>query len=416
MRSSRNMSVSRYLFVPFIGLVGVLSAVLGLPAQAAGNWSAPVGLPGNCGGSSIRLPSIAVNASGAQVAGASYQDPDNNIRTAVCTSPDGQTWSGPTVLGWGVAPSVAVGPDGRAIVAWEGGSALAPVVEAAVQPSGGVWSSPVVVGTDAGNPVVRMDGHGNAVVAWAASSGAVYTASLPAGGKWTAPFTLAGTRMAGFRGGYNPDVALNSSGSAIIVWNEYDAAIEASSGTVLGGFAAPVAVDGAYTKGLQPKVALNDSGYASLAWSSGQDNRVATRTPAGTWSAVTTLATSSGGQAGTAIDAAGDALVVFEASPTSTSTPLYASWRPAGGTWALPVLLASTSYPTVNRVGADGAGTFVVAYNDTTMTTADAFTVSALGAFGQPTAVGPSSVMTLAVASGHATIICGSQATDEAIS
>ena len=402
------------------GLLGLAaSTAAALPTQAAGTWSPPVQLPGACGGGPTAVPTIAVNTAGAQVAAGHYQAPDNTMQAQVCTSTDGQAWSTLFTLGPGVDPSVALAPDGRAVVAWEGGNPLAPTVDATLRPPGGSWAAPIVLSTDFGHPVIGMDRAGDAVIAWAGASGAIYTASLPAGGTWTAPQTLLGSRLAGYHGAFNVDLTVNASGAAIIVWNEYDTAIEAASGTILGGFAAPVAVNPAYTKGLRPRVALNDTGWASLAWSTGIANNAITRSPDGTWSTTTQLTANAGGPADTAIDAAGNAIAIFEQIQqitTGTVTPLYAAWRPAGGTWATPVALTAPTDSATGHVVADPAGTFVIAYTDTATTMVNAFTLPALAPFGQPTAVGPRPLGDLEITAGHAVMICNAQASEEPVS
>ena len=357
--------------LPALLIVLGTSAAVAPAAQAAGSWSSPVPLPGLCGGS------VAVNAAGAQVtAGFS----NANMSVQVCTSPDGQTWSAPVTLAPGISPAVAIAADGRAVAVWEGGPGTAAILQASVRPPGGQWSAPVTLATDYGQPVIGIDGSGNAIAAWVAANGAIDTASLPAGGSWTAVTTLAARGQA-------LNLAVNSTGAAIITWGTRSATV-ADSGTVLGGFATPVNVGPApsYPVG-HTHVALNDAGQAALAWAAGAANMAATRSAGGTWSTPTQLSANPDGPVDVAIDGAGDAIAVFEqlqAAGSSYTAVAYTSKRPAGGTWAPPALLSvpGDNATVDSRAVADTAGTFVVAWQDRTTQTLNVLTSPPGGGFG----------------------------------
>jgi hypothetical protein len=364
------------------------STAVALPAQAAGSWSPPVQLPGSCGGS------VAVNAAGAQAA-AGYQQ---NVQ--VCTSADGQTWSAPVTLAPGVSPAVAIARDGRAVAVWEGGTGTAATVQASVRPPGGQWSTAVTLSTDSfGGPVIGIDGSGNAITAWAGSSGAILTASLPAGGKWTRVTTLAPRGQA-------VNLAVNPAGAAIITWGTRFATL-ADSGTVLGGFAAPVTVGPAppYPIG-HTHVALNDAGQAALAWATFNANMAATRTAGGTWSTPAQLSAHPDGPVDVAIDGAGNAIAVFKQFDAAGNATVYASTRPAGGTWGPPALLSAPGDATAGaRAVADTAGTFVVAWEDSTTQTLNVLTSPPGGGFAPAaTFPGVAALGDLKIAPGHAVL------------
>ena len=369
------------------------STAVAPPAQAAGSWSAPVQLPGLCGGS------IAVNAAGAQVT-AGFTNANMSIQ--VCTSADGQSWSAPVTLAQGVSPAVAIAPNGRAVAVWEGGPGTAATLQASVRPPGGQWSTAVTLATNYGQPLIGIDGSGNAIAAWVAANGAIDTASLPAGRSWTAVTTLAARGQA-------LNLAVNSTGAAIVTWGTRSATL-ADSGTVLGGFATPVTVGPAppYPIG-HTHVALNDAGQAALAWTTGAANLAATRSSGGTWSTPTQLSASPAGPVGVAIDGAGDAIAVFEqlqAAGSSYTAVAYTSKRPAGGTWAPPTLLSVPGDATVDsRAVADSAGTFVVAWQDRTTQTLNVLTSPPGGGFG-PAATFPGvlALGDLKIAPGHAVL------------
>src|SRR6516165_3673141 len=210
---------------------------LAVPAQAASSWSPPVQLPAGCV-SSGSVPGLAVNAAGAEAAAGSQLNADNSSSVLACTSADGQTWPAPATVGRGASAAVALAPDGRAVTAWLGGPYTAPVIQASIRPLGGTWSAPVTVGTDARGPLIGIDRSGNAIIAWMGATGTIHTASLPAGGSWTPAHSLATTYGSGLA------MAVNSAGSAVLTWAGKGTGVGtyADSGTILGGFAAPVKV------------------------------------------------------------------------------------------------------------------------------------------------------------------------------
>ena len=344
---------------------GALAALAGLIAfgvspalpALAGTWSAPVQLPGSCGSS------VAVNRAGAMAAGGTFTAADGTTHVQVCTSPDGKAWQA-TDLGpggdqphGGQHPVMALSPDGRAVALW-GSTVGCPascsyILQASVRPPGGSWGAPVTLSTElnwgAGGLVLGMDGSGNAIAAWVGFyADASHYAVLPAGGTWGPARTLS-TYVQGHA--RNLGLAVSPDGSVIVAYATEHDAIWAVSGTVLGGFSAPVFVAaGDYSKVSAPKVALDDAGNASLVWSQTTRTEAATRSPGGTWSAATVLASQSSSSVATAIDGAGNAISVFGSSY---------SWHLAGGSWRPAAALPAGS--SGGLAVADPAGTFVYA-------------------------------------------------------
>ena len=315
---------------------------------------------------------------------------------------------------------MALAPDGRAVTAWLGGPFTAPVIQASVRPPGGTWSAPVTVGSDASGPLIGIDRSGNAIIAWAAA-GTIHTASLPAGGSWTPAQTLASNYGSGLA------MAVNSAGSAVLTWatKAPGPGTYADSGTILGGFAAPVKVGLPPYPGGRTSVALNDTGQAVMVWARGLGavNVAATRSAAGTWSAPVQLSANEGGNLGVAIDGAGDAVATFEQDVPNTSIiALYASKLPAGGSWGPPALLSapgdSVSSSWGGRVVADSAGTFVLAWADMTTRTVNVLTSPPGGGFGPTVALAPNvdHINNLQIAPGHAVLTFNSVVTSEPVS
>jgi hypothetical protein len=327
-----------------------------------------------------------LNAAGAWVI-AAYAQTGSGLEAftvSACTSNDGMNWAGPIVIGLGTSPAVAIAPDGRAVVVWQGGPATAPNIQASIRSaSGGSWSVPVLVSTVAGHPLIGMDGGGNAIAVWAGTTLAtpVATATLLAGGSWTAAKTLVAQ-------GGGIGLATNSVGGVIIGWKAHAGQVQVVSGTILGGFAAPVTLGSAPRTAFPPlQVALNDAGAASFAWqANSSSNNVVTRSSGGTWSSITQLPGPEVAGIGTAIDGAGNAIAVFAVIKT-TGTLTYVSLRPAGGTWGGPTLLSAANDKGGVGVAGDAAGTFVVIWNNAAGNV-EAVTVVPGGGFGPGTPVG----------------------------
>ena len=325
-----------------------------LPALAA-SWSSPVTLPGPCGSS------VAVNQAGAMAAGGTFTPSGGTLQVEVCTSANGTAWQA-TDLGPGGGIVVAVTPAGQTVALWS-----STVLEAAVRPAGGSWGAPVTLSTAlAGGLVLGVDGSGNVIAGWVGSGDTVTDAVLPAGSSSWGPATALSTEND--QGvAHDISMAVNSGGSAIIMFNGGLNNLWAISGTVTGGFSAPVEVaSGAgshsYIRSGTSAVALNNAGQASVAWTvAGGHTEALTRSPSGTWSAPTVLSNATFSSVSTAIDGAGNAIAVFGSSY---------SWHLAGGSWQAAAPLPSGS--SGGLVVADPAGTFVYAN-----TAGDAFTFSA---------------------------------------
>jgi hypothetical protein len=388
----------------FGALVIAGSAVVFVTPVRAASWSTPVAPPAGCGSS------LAVNQSGAMVL-AGFSQTGTGVQAfsvEVCSSSDGVHWSGPTTIGAGVAPAVALAPDGHAVAIWEGGPATMPDVEASVRSPSGIWSAPVRVSAVPGHPLIHMDGSGNAIAAWAGTTLAtpVATASLRAGGSWTATQIL--TAMGGGVG-----LAASATGEAIVGWRLHAGQIQAASGSVLGNLGSSTTVGRTYGAIHPTQVAVNDAGAASLAWQTPVETLIVTRSPTGAWTSPTMLSANPAGVA-TAIDDAGDAIAAFSVVQ-ATGTPTYVSRRPAGGSWGAPVLVSALGDRGGVRASGDAAGTFVVSWM-TSAGTVEALTIAPGGPIAPGgTIVGAGPSMALQVIPGEAVAWIGAGIAEEAV-
>jgi hypothetical protein len=394
-------------------LAGLIAfAVLpALPALAA-SWSSPVQLPGSCGSS------VAVNQAGAMAAGGTFTASDGTKHVQVCTSPNGKTWQATDLGQGGNAPTsgrsvvVAVTPAGQTVALW-GYNPLcincSTVLEAAVHPAGGSWGAPVTLSTNlgpSGGLVIGVDGSGNVIAGWVVGPGDTTDAVLPAGSSsWGPATTLSVENNDG--PAHSLSMAVNASGGAIIMFNGGLNNLWALSGTVTGGFSAPVFVASGsgsttYHQLGTSAVALNSAGQASVAWSvlDGQTGLL-TRSPSGAWTDKVLVTRSAPALAvSTAIDGAGNAIAVFGSSYT---------WDLADGSWQTPASLPSGS--SGGLAVADPAGTFV--YADTT---GNAFTFTA-GATSFGTGSGSrGSLADLKIVPGQAVMLAAGAVSAEAVS
>jgi hypothetical protein len=220
--------------------------------------------------------------------------------------------------------------------------------------------------------------------------------------------------------GSGVDLAVNPAGAAIISWAVTGSGTFADSGTVLGGFAAPVKVGGPPYKGGLTNVALNNAGQAALAWATSTDNAAATRSAAGTWTTPAVLSAFPDGPLDVAIDGAGDAIAVFgetHVSGVTSTITLYDSKRPASGTWGPAAVLSVPGDAGYRpRAVADAAGTFVVAWSDLTAGTLNLLTSPPGGSFGPATIFTAGTLGDIKIAPGHAVVTFGTAVSSEPVS
>jgi hypothetical protein len=249
-----------------------------------------------------------------------------------------------------------------------------------------------------GMPQLGVDAAGDALVAWyvAGAGGGLRAASLRAGaGSWSAPQVLA-PGVSGF------DVAVNASGAAVVAWATPTGAIVADQGTVLGSWTAPVTVAAPAYRQKGVHVAVNDAGQAALAWRTRTGALATTGSIGGGWATTpSTLTTKASGSVDVAIDGAGNAAAVLVQLTGTSSSLVYVSRHPAGGTWSAPAPLSTTAGSAgAPLLVADASGTFVAAWANLAATSPPD------GAFGPPEVVSSNAgANSLAIAPGRAVIM-----------
>ena len=234
---------------------------------------------------------------------------------------------------------------------------------------------------------VAVNASGSAVAAWdqfTYATGGPYTigAAVQSDGKWSAPWTISGTT--GFS--MSPRVAIGADGTMAISWTHEDAGLSlkqiqvAVRSATAGGWStrtlAQGMVGGVALTEFAP-VAVDANGNVTAAWSFWDGTRhliqAATKPKNGSWSAPVTLsgATTDGISPALAVNARGDAAVVFSISPYSgylTGTNAQAVSRSGPfGSWSAPVVISETmpssvGYVTNPQVALDANGLATAIY------------------------------------------------------
>ena len=177
---------------------------------------------------------------------------------------------------------VAISDAGRAVVTWnsfENGD----VIRAALSDNAGDFAAATVVdpGPGATNPRVDMDATGAAAIVYDLTSSAndeIRVASAPAGGAFGAPTTVETLEQ----GPGSPDIAVNSTGAAVIAHADFasptDACcsrdkVEARYGNVNGTFGAfqNLTDTSIPTAASEAEVAIDDSGRAAVLFNATPD-------------------------------------------------------------------------------------------------------------------------------------------------
>ncbi|HEX3265253.1 MAG TPA: hypothetical protein VHR16_06250 [Candidatus Limnocylindrales bacterium] len=263
---------------------------------------------------------------------------------------------------------LAVEPTGAAVIAWsldpESSASHVQLRRRTTSASLSAVQTISPTGQPASHPQLAIDANGNLLATWVRYDGASWRAQLrmrtPSG-------TLGAVKTLSPAGvsASDPQAAFDPGRNAIVVWSRSDGAndrVEALRRTASGSYTAAAFVSPAGQDGISPSVALDRLGNAVVAWRAADAGswviKVRSRTASGSLGATRTLS-SAGTDAGSqrvAIDAAGNALVAWEAN--GATYLVQASFlenaqtvSPAG---------AETSFP---MVAVDGTGNAVLVWN-----------------------------------------------------
>jgi len=238
-----------------------------------GSFSEPVDMPGDPFGSIIAFPEVAVDAAGNAIAIWS-SGAGELARLRYSIRPAGGEFGGAKVVPdpvgtFHVFPSLALAPDGRAIVTFS--RALGGVNRASYAiraPGGNFDTAQSMVGDPGGNvnqtPEVHLDSAGGGIAIWSTPSPAVelrYAVLAPGANEFGATQTI--------EPGNSARLAMAPSGAAVMIWNPSGSTTDLryafrSPG---GNFGAPNTLFEPDNP-LGPRVAIAPDGSTVAAWSS----------------------------------------------------------------------------------------------------------------------------------------------------
>jgi hypothetical protein len=285
-----------------LAVVLTIALLVTTPASAAPGWSPPVNLSGS--GKSVSEPQIAVDAAGEAVAVWKRFDEQHSFIQAA-SRPPGGAWSAPTTISVsGKGPrsfelQLAMNAAGEAVAVWTHERDLDEdtTIQAASRSPAGSWSAPATISRSTGLAGAReaqvvISASGEAVAAWNQFH-AVKAASRPPGGVWSRPASLSKGRGDTLF----PQIAMNSAGEAIAIWESYGASgfadiVQAAARPPGGAWSGPANLSTARQEPTSPQVAIAASGEATVVWA--REFFIAiqgvSRSPGGKWSSVRTLA------------------------------------------------------------------------------------------------------------------------------
>jgi len=248
------------------------------------------------------------------------------------------------------SPQIAIGNNGNALAVWYQHDGTRNNIWAN-RFDGSSWGSATLIETDnAGNaysPQIAIDSNGNALAVWYQYDGTRYSiwANRFDGSSWGSA-TLIETDNAG--NAYSPQIAIDSNGNALAVWQQYDGTryniwanrFDGSS----WGSATLIETDNAGTA-YSPQIAIDSNGNALAVWyqyDGTRNNIWANRFDGSSWGSATLIETDNAGTAYSpqiAIDSNGNALAVWY-QHGGTRNNIWAN-RFDGSSWGSATLIES---------------------------------------------------------------------------
>lgn len=240
-----------------------------------GTWTDPISI--SFTGQDSFAPQIGIDSYGNAVAVWFSFDGSNYVIQASTQNANNSYWATASTISTlgqnAYYPELAVDSLGNAVAAWYAFDGNNYIVQSASFTRSNGWSSPIqasVSGQDSFDTGIGVDDLGNAVVAWYTFDGSNYVvqaAALPFGSDaWSPPTSISTSGL----DGYNPRIAVDSSGDAIAVWYEYDGANYRVASSYLpfrGRWTSPpIYVSPEGQDGYSPEIAINSSGNAITVW------------------------------------------------------------------------------------------------------------------------------------------------------
>jgi len=345
---------------------------------AGGSWGAPAGL--SAPASQVASAQIAIAGSTVAAVWNRY-DGKNQITQAADRDPKTNAWSTPVSLSTSgrdsQSPRLAVNAAGDAVAVWASFGLSGWTTQRAYRPHGGTWLPAVplqssTVATAA--PDVVIDGTGRATAVWAQTNGSgwrVYASSRGPDGVWSKAVAISGPDAAGT---ITPQLALEGNDDVIAVWArkiDTRSVIESATRSSATGAWSPAGqLFPTGADAFAPQIAVSKRGDGVIIWTSLDPSKglsvAASLRPAGkAWGRPIVLTSDSTGVSGpqVAIDARGDALVVWSYSTCGASRIQTSNHLAGTSTWSSPRTLSKAGADAVTpQVALDGDGDGAVAW------------------------------------------------------
>lgn len=332
---------------------GAKNIIWGARYAVGVGWSSP-SIVGNI--ADAYQPQVAADASGYAIA-VWYQS--DGTRMNIWANRYTPSW------GWGIAglietndtggatnPQVAVDSSGNALAVWQHFDGTRTNIFANRYTAGSGWGTAGLLETASGTaskPQVAFDSSGNALAVWQQDdsfSTSIFSNRYTAGSGWGNASLV---EVDDSNGAADPQVAFDGSGNALAVWDQYDGvrvSIYANRYTAGSGWGSRSLLESdSAGHAYLPQVALDASGNASAVWEQSDGARyniVANRYTAGSgWGSAGLIETDNTGGAHApqvAIDASGNALAVWYQFD-GTRQSIYANRYAPGSGWGTAALL-----------------------------------------------------------------------------
>lgn len=225
-----------------------------------------------------QFPQVSVNSSGHAIA-VWQQDNGSGYNIWSNRYIPGSGWGTAelveTATGTTTPPDVGMDANGHAIAVWSQHDGTRYNVVANVYTAGAGWGAATLIeasnnGAPHGfSPRIAVNQSGNAVAVWFQSDGtrqSIYANRYTAGSGWGAEQLIESDNTGN---AYAPKVIINENDDAIAVWHQYDGTsynIKANSYASGGGWGTETAIDNSTANGYYPEVAMDASGHALVVW------------------------------------------------------------------------------------------------------------------------------------------------------
>lgn len=322
-------------------------------------------------------PQVAIDLAGNAVAVWTETDPNSTfIRINSSTAPFGGPWTTPVFIspdGENAAdPHVAVDAAGNATAVWDRNVGTNKTIQYATKPFGAAWNGALDLTSTseiATTPQIAVNASGKAVVVWEFDGAtSIIRAATFDGAVWTTSPDLSNSAQ----NARVPQVGIDAAGNAVAVWTWFDGSNDITQASNFNGTAwsvTPTDLSAAGQDAEEPQVSVNASGVAVAVWDrlDGANFIVQTKTFNGSVWSGTTVDISPTGINGfkpdIAIDANGNAAIVW----TTSSDTIEAATLPFGST--SPTLQTLDLGPLANNphVGINTNGYAVAVWEQTSV-------------------------------------------------